>query len=768
MTVEGAARRAVNIQSVAVELLLEAGVVLAESLDLATTLGRVAELTVPRIADLCVIDLRDADGSIRQMAVASADQRVAQELHNLRERKQLDPDGEHPVARVIRSGEAELLERMQSVQLRSFAAGAEHAQFMIDHGYHSAIVAPLRARQRTLGALSVLRIGEGEPYEERHLEVVSELARRAALAIDNARLFSEVREVEQRLAAILVNLAEAITLTDEHDRIVFANQAAADLLELRSPEELMRTPPLEIMGRFLLFDEQGHELSHEHMPRTRLFAGEAPEPLLVQSITRATGQERWLIVRPSSITDPETGKLAYAVNVYEDVTEVKRAEIAESFMSEASRVLASSMDFTATLRQIARLAVPRLADWCAVDVIGEDGELERVAIHHSDPARLEIADRLARHRATSADTDGVPDVIRSGQPLLYTDITTERLTAYARDTDHLELLRELGVSAVLIVPLAAPTRTVGTITLATAESHRRLQERDVALAERLGRRAGTAVESARLYTARKRIADTLQSALLPESLPAIPGVQARALYRAAGELNRVGGDFYDICECGPGRWMVAIGDVCGKGPRAAGVTALARHTLRAAAILGHGPESMLRTLHEALSRQPAGADMCTVALAIIDASGRQRPLDRDARRPPTPVADRCERGGDAGWAPRDAVGCRRGAHAPRGRRRSSRGRDAAVLHRRRVRGGRPGSPDRRDGSAHAVSRGARDIARALPGAHRPRGERARPRRIARRHRPARFAHERGMSPTRARAPADREPVRVPHALVRVG
>jgi PAS domain S-box-containing protein len=637
MTVESSTPHAASTQSVAVELLLEAGVVLAKSLDLETTLGRIARLTVPRIADLCVIDLRDEDGSIRQMAVASTDKDVAEDLRNLRERQQLDPLGEHPVARVIRSGQPERLAEMASAQLRSFAAGSEHAQFMIDRGYHSALVAPLLARQRTLGALSVLRLGNGGPYAEADLEVVSELARRAALAIDNARLFSEVRLVEQRLAAIIANLAEAITLTDEHGRIVFANQAAAELFGVETPQELTSATPQELMDRFLILDEQGRELGLEQMPRMRLFAGEAPEPLLVRNIIRATGEERWLFARPSPVTDPESGALLYAVNVYEDVTEVKRAEIAESFMAEASRVLASSMDYAATLRQVARLAVPQLADWCAVDVIGEDGALERVATHHGDPARLELAERIARHHSPTEDTVGVPEVIRSGQARLYSDITPAALAAYAQDSEHLEMLRELEAKSMLIVPLAAPTRTIGAITLVSAESPRRLFQRDVALAVRLGRRAGTAVESARLYTARKRIADVLQSALLPESLPEVPGVQARALYRAAGELNRVGGDFYDVCDCGRGRWMLAIGDVCGKGPRAAGVTALARHTLRAAAMLGQSPEGMLRTLHEALSRQPAGADMCTVCLVIIEPDDERARLSVTLAGHPLPV-----------------------------------------------------------------------------------------------------------------------------------
>ena len=208
-------------------------------------------------------------------------------------------------------------------------------------------------------------------------------------------------------------------------------------------------------------------------------------------------------------------------------------------------------------------------------------------------------------------------MIRSGQARIYSDIEPDALAAYARDSAHLELLREVQATAVIIVPLAAPTRTLGAITLVSSASSRRLTEADLGLAVRLGRRAGTAVENARLYTERARIAHILQRALLPESLAEIDGVEVQTLYSAAGELNEVGGDFYDVFDYDADRTMLVIGDVCGKGPRAAGVTALARHTLRAAAIGGRTPTEMLATLHRALLRQPPGADMCTVCLIVL-------------------------------------------------------------------------------------------------------------------------------------------------------
>jgi PAS domain S-box-containing protein len=608
-----------STHDVAMELLVEAGAVLASSLELTTTMNQVAQLTVPRLADLCVIDLRHEDGSITEVAVAAADPAIGPALERLRARHPLDPGGEHPVARVIRSGEPELRAQMSGELMRSFAQGSEHARFMIDNRYHSAVVAPLRARGRTLGALSLLRLGDSEPYTGADLDLACELARRAAVAIDNARLFSEVRRVERRLEAVLVNLAEAITMTDERGQMVFANQAAADLLGAGSPAELMDAAPGTIMPRFLVTDEHGHELDLDSMPGRRLFTGGPREPLLVRNTVRATGEERWLIVRTSPVTDPDSGRVLYAVNVFENITEVKRTQLAESFMAEAGRVLASSMDYAETLAQVARLAVPRIADWCAVDVVGESGEIERVAVHHSDPSRLELAEQLDRgYRPALDDPLGVPEVIRSGRARLYTDIDPDALAAFARDNAHLALLRAIEASSVIIVPLAAPARTLGAITLVSSDSLRRLTHTDLALAERLGRRAGTAVESARLYTERTRIAKVLEAALLPESLPEIPGVEIEALYRAAGELNDAGGDFYDVLPYGPNRWMLVIGDVCGKGPRAAGVTALARHTLRATAILGLRPTAMLGTLHEALRRQPAGADLCTVCLVTLE------------------------------------------------------------------------------------------------------------------------------------------------------
>lgn len=169
-----------------------------------------------------------------------------------------------------------------------------------------------------------------------------------------------------------------------------------------------------------------------------------------------------------------------------------------AFLAEASEVLASSLDYRATLPAVARLAVPRLADWCAVDVIETDGRLKRLAIAHGDPKKVDAAWDLSRRYPASV-RDPVPRTVRAGQPQLVAVVSAEQLQDFARDPEHLERLRRLGLCSLLTVPLCARDRTLGAITLAMAESGRHYSEADLPLAEDLARRAATAVDNARLY-----------------------------------------------------------------------------------------------------------------------------------------------------------------------------------------------------------------------------------------------------------------------------
>lgn len=184
-----------------------------------------------------------------------------------------------------------------------------------------------------------------------------------------------------------------------------------------------------------------------------------------------------------------------------DITERKRAEDSQRFLAEASGLLATSLDYETTLASVAKLAVPMLADWCTVYIMEEStGGLRQLAIAHSDPAKVRAAQALSRRFPPDPDSPiGVPNVMRTGRPEFYPHIDRQRLELAANSPELAEILRKEGLRSGMIVPLVARNRTLGTITLLTAESGRVYDRIDLALAEDLAHRIALAVDNARLY-----------------------------------------------------------------------------------------------------------------------------------------------------------------------------------------------------------------------------------------------------------------------------
>jgi PAS domain S-box-containing protein len=438
-----------------------------------------------------------------------------------------------------------------------------------------------------------------------------------------AGLVEELRRAlagsEQRLAVILDSLAEAVTIRGRDDHLVHANRAALDRLGFSSAEELRKADPQALMGPYETTDEHGNEVRMEDLPSVRLLRGEQPEPLLLRATHRETGDEQWSLLKATAVRDSK-GQVEAAVTIIEDVTQSKRAALRMEFLARAGEVLASSLDYEQTLRNVAGLAVPQIADWCAVDLFDAEGQREPVAIAHSQPEKLKTAARLRTYEPERLDPDqGLGRVRRTGEPLLYTEIPDELLVGAAADDEHLRLLREVGMRSALIVPLRIGARTIGALTMVSSESGRRFDERDVEFAAQIAARAATAVESARLYSERSAIALTLQNSLLPEAIPEIPGWDIAALYRPAGHESEVGGDFYDFWEV-DGDWLMMIGDVTGKGVGAATVTSLVRHTARAASEFDARPAQILARIDAALRRR-ASISLCTALCMRLSRDG---------------------------------------------------------------------------------------------------------------------------------------------------
>jgi PAS domain S-box-containing protein len=311
----------------------------------------------------------------------------------------------------------------------------------------------------------------------------------------------------EQLLAVLSGIADGISVHDAQFRLLFVNEAAARATGYASPSEMLGAPPGDYLRRFELLNPDGSAFDLERLPG-RLVARGAPfAQAIIRNRSRVTGAERWSEVkaRPVSLD----GGPALIINVFHDITDLVRArtdaDTARSraqFLARASSVLSSSLDYQATLSSIARLVVPELADWCSVEVLEEKGELRRLAVAHVDPARVEWASDYQKRYPTDPNAStGVAAVLRSGRSELYPLITDEMLRAAARDADHLETIRGLGMRSAMLVPMKSRGITLGVLSFIATRDGLAYGADDLQFAEDLAHRAGMAIDKARLLAA---------------------------------------------------------------------------------------------------------------------------------------------------------------------------------------------------------------------------------------------------------------------------
>jgi serine phosphatase RsbU (regulator of sigma subunit)/anti-sigma regulatory factor (Ser/Thr protein kinase) len=315
----------------------------------------------------------------------------------------------------------------------------------------------------------------------------------------------------------------------------------------------------------------------------------------------------------------------------------KDAELARerlTFLARASELMAETLDLDETLEQVAYLAVPRLADWCAIELLGEDGGIRNAATAHVDPDKVRFAEEARRRYPVDPDAPtGVPNVVRTGRSELFPEISDQMLQASIDDPEQLQMVRDLGLTSIMIVPLIARARTLGALTLVHAESGRKYDEEDLRFAEDLARRAAVAVDNARLYTQEHQAVVTLQQTLLPRQLPDIAGLEFAARYLPATSELDVGGDWYDAIALGDGNVGLVIGDVAGHGLEAAAVMGQFRNALRAYALDGAGPAAAVERLNR-LTRTFEQNDMATLVYGEFDAGTNNLQFVRAGHPPP--------------------------------------------------------------------------------------------------------------------------------------
>jgi PAS domain S-box-containing protein len=559
------------------------------------SLGRLAGLLVPAVADFCEIVAVEPAGP-RRVAVSVAGCRP--ELEQALRAREVDE---------------------RSLSLEPQVLEGAHASHVPGLPLRSAIRVPVRSAE--VGTRAVLTLGIGSSrrhYGPEDLRFAQTAASRAGLVMDNLRLVDELRGARQRLEAIVGSLADAVTIRDRSGRLVYANQAAVESMGIASIDDIVERDPDALLRDYIVTDEEGRSLSSSALPSVRLLQGKPADPLLLRYVDRASGAEAWRLLKATPLYDPD-GNIEAAITIIEDVTAAKRAERQTGFLARVSDILASSLDYGETLRNVAWLAVPDIADWCTVDLVDESGGRRQVVVAHSEDEKLSLAERLREYDGAELDPGaGLGAVLATGQPQLYADITDEMLELAAQDEEHLRLLRAVGMRSLLMVAMRTGGRTVGAMTLVNAESARRFTDDDVSFAEQVAARAAVAVENARLYTERSQIAATLQQSLLPEALPEIEGWEVASLYRPArsGQEVEVGGDFYDAFRTERG-WMMLIGDVTGKGIEAAAMTSLVRHGARFVGEQLPDPSAVLARIDAALRKQ-ASISLCSAVCLRIE------------------------------------------------------------------------------------------------------------------------------------------------------
>jgi GAF domain-containing protein/anti-sigma regulatory factor (Ser/Thr protein kinase) len=294
----------------------------------------------------------------------------------------------------------------------------------------------------------------------------------------------------------------------------------------------------------------------------------------------------------------------------------------QAFLAEASRLLASSLEYEDTLARITRLSVPALADSAAVHLWDGD-DLRLVALAHEDPEGEEVMRRLSARDGDVAIDPTVVGVGTTAEAVMTVDIPQEIWADLAQDDEHRSLLEALGTRSALIVPLRARARPLGTLVLGMNTSGRQFSPADLVQVEDLAGRAAVAIENSLAHRGRLEQARVLQQSLLPPGTPTIPGLDVATHYRAAGDGTIVGGDFFDVfpvvpTAAGMPRWGVVLGDVSGKGVEAASLTALARYTVRAACMMDPDPCAVLRMCNRAILDAEEGESFCTMVFAVIE------------------------------------------------------------------------------------------------------------------------------------------------------
>jgi len=341
------------------------------------------------------------------------------------------------------------------------------------------------------------------------------------------------------------------------------------------------------------------------------------------------GTYRWYLANATPYRG-ESGEIEAWFGVGTDIDERRRTADMMAFLAEVGAVLNASRGVELALRGAAQLAVPRVAEWCAVYLRRPDGFFRPAVIHHSDPARIDLATELVRRYPFAVDQS---QLIERRAPVFLPAISNEALRSGALDERHANMLVALDIASAIVAPLVINDEVIGMLHLVRGRSSPPFVRADVDFAEAFSSRIAMALDNALVYERERDIAATFQNAALPQTLPAIEGVELHRAYRSGDSALTVGGDWYDAVRLRDGSLLFSIGDVAGSGLHAAVLMASMRQSIRVAGLQGLPPGEILSAANAALAAEN-GERFVTAFVGRLDCAGER--LDYASAGHPSP------------------------------------------------------------------------------------------------------------------------------------
>ena len=459
-------------------------------------------------------------------------------------------------------------------------------------------------------ALAEFHTTSFDPQSEELMGLLGGFADQLGTFIARRRAEAESAEAERlrnHLAEVVRGTGDAVLSKDLDGIVTSWNPAAARLYGYSAEEAI---------GRHISFIIPPDHRGEEQVILDRIKRGERLETYETERV-RADGGRVTVSLTVSPIRSPMRGLVGASV-VARDITAEVRRRRAQEFLVAASRLLDSSLDPMETARTIVSTAVPELAELCLIDFCRPDGWLGDSVVAGKDP---EMAARLERIRHDQPLDPGgehpVAQVLRLKQPMVWRDLTApEVVDKIAQNSDHLQLMRDAGYNSAAVVPLVARGRSLGALSFLHAHKDMRYDAGDLEFLAELGERAALALDNARLYRERDRVARNLQRGLRPPKPAEVPGLEVAVVFEAAGEGIEVGGDLYDVLPSEDGCWLL-VGDVAGKGSTAAGVSVAVRHAVRGLTREIEEPDEVLMRVNELLTGGESLNDFASAMLARL-------------------------------------------------------------------------------------------------------------------------------------------------------